>query len=302
MGRLDRSALEEPLTDSSEVPLFARGLSKRYPRRDGYALSDVNLRLPSGRLIALVGPNGAGKTTLMRCWLGFERPTSGAVAVLGVDPWSSRRQSVVLLAHVPQEPSFYASLTVEDHLRYAAMLRPTFNVADARRVLDELGISRNVPARALSGGQRVQLGLAIAIASRARVMILDEPLAHLDPLARRDMLRLIAGRARSEGVSVLVSSHLVSDLEGVFHHIVVMGNGRVLLDDSTQSATESFVVVEAGDGGRESLDGIGRFVARDGTLLTLEPVATRPAGARSASLEDVVLGHLARARADAAVK
>jgi ABC-2 type transport system ATP-binding protein len=188
----------------------------------------ADVAIPTGCLSALVGPNGAGKTTLMRAWLGFERPSRGRVMVLGHDPVGQRGAVIAACAHVSQEVALYRSLSAREHFAYAKVLRPSFDVRAALAVLERADVRPDAPARALSGGQRLQLALALAVGARAPVLLLDEPLANLDPLARRDVVVQLAGYAGAVGACVLVSTHLVSDLEGGFGHVVVMSEGRVV--------------------------------------------------------------------------
>lgn len=280
--------------------LTASGVWHRYSRRGSWALADADVAIPSGCLTALVGPNGAGKTTLMRCWLGFERPTRGEVSVLGHDPAKHRTQAVTALGHVAQDPAFYGSLTCRDHIAFACLQRPGYDPRPSERVLGAAGVRLDAPARTLSGGQRVQLGLALAAGTRARALILDEPLANLDPLARREAMVWLAGLARDEDACVLVSSHLVSDLEGTFERIVIMGNGRVLLSASVDDAIGRFFVRSVGPDGPPGPAEVGRYRGRDGDLRALVDSSADPGVPdRATTLEDVVLGLLASAKATA---
>ncbi|MEO7667336.1 MAG: ABC transporter ATP-binding protein, partial [Dehalococcoidia bacterium] len=164
--------------------LETHDLAKRYGRRT-WALTGIDLAIPQGGITALVGPNAAGKSTLIKTWVGFERPTRGSVAVAGIDPWKDRSAALAHVGYIPQSPALYDALSVDDHLDLAVQLRPGFDRAYARRRLDELGIPGNQGARSLSGGQQAQVALALALGTRAKILLLDEPLASLDPLARR---------------------------------------------------------------------------------------------------------------------
>ena len=179
----------------ADAVLEARGLAKRY-RRGVWALTGIDLDIPAGGITALVGPNAAGKSTLIKTWVGFERPTRGSVAVMGVDPWRDRSGALAHLGYVPQSPALYDGLSVDDHLDLAVQLRPGFDRASARKRLDDLGIPAGRGAGTLSGGQQAQVALALALGTRARILLLDEPLASLDPLARREFLHVVTDAVR----------------------------------------------------------------------------------------------------------
>jgi ABC-2 type transport system ATP-binding protein len=206
--------------------LEADGLGKRYGRRP--ALSDCTLQIPQGRVVGLVGPNGAGKTTLLQLAVGMLQPTSGSITVLGGQPGSGPGQ-LAKVGFVAQETPTYAYLTVEDHLRLGAHLNPRWNMAAARNRVDALGLDPEQKAGKLSGGQRAQLALTMAIAKQPELLILDEPVASLDPLARRDFLGTLMEFTAEYGASVILSSHLVADLERVCDYLIVLAQSRVLL-------------------------------------------------------------------------
>jgi ABC-2 type transport system ATP-binding protein len=202
----------------------AVGLTKRYGRRR--ALSDCTLTLPAGRVIGLVGPNGAGKTTLLHLACGLLRPTSGTVTVLGAPPATGPEQ-LARIGFVAQDTPTYPGLSIEDHLRLGAHLNPRWDNALAERRVGSLGLDPGQRAGKLSGGQRAQLALTLAIAKRPDLLILDEPVASLDPLARRDFLRALMEFVAEQGASVVLSSHLVTDLERVCDYLVVLAASRV---------------------------------------------------------------------------
>ena len=206
------------MTDGFE----AHGLGKRYRRRQ-WALRDVDVSVPAGSITALVGPNGAGKSTLIKAGIGFERPTAGRVFVDGVDPWKERGRAIRRVGYVPQSPSLYRELTVDDHVRLAATLRRGFDVDLARRRLDQLAIPLTSRADELSGGQQAQVGLALALGTRAPVLLLDEPLASLDPLARREFLHVLVDAVRADGATALLSSHVITDIEQACDRLLVLG-------------------------------------------------------------------------------
>jgi ABC-2 type transport system ATP-binding protein len=252
---------------------------------------DVSFALPEGSITALVGPNGAGKSTLIRACIGFESPDEGRVLVRDVDPRRDRVRAVMSVGYVPQAASLYRSLSIDDHLTMAVAARPTFDVAVARERLLALGLTPDRTVGELSGGEQAQVSLALALGSRAPVLLLDEPLASLDPLARRDFLTTLTDDVRSRGATALLSSHIVTDVEQACDRIVLLASGRLLLDASVADVLERFDCVPATDPKRDRA--IGTFAGPDGQSISLVP--SEPGG-RRASLEEVVLGHLAAGR------
>jgi ABC-2 type transport system ATP-binding protein len=223
-----------------------RGLTKRYRRVT--ALSDATIIVPEGRISALVGPNGAGKTTLLRLLAGLARPTSGEVAVLGRSPG----QDPAFLADVgflAQEIPLYRRLSGADHISIGAHLNPRWDGASVRNRLANLGISLKQKAGTLSGGQRAQLALALTLAKRPRLLLLDEPVAALDPLARRQFLAQLAEAVAGGDLTVVLSSHLIADLERTCDHLILLAASRVQLcgDIDTLLAEHQVLVGPAKD-------------------------------------------------------
>ena len=204
--------------------LDASGLGKRYRQR--WALSDCTLQIPEGRVAGLVGPNGAGKTTLLHLAVGLLAPTTGTITVLGGEPASGPGQ-LAKVGFVAQDTPVYAGLSVADHLRLGAHLNPAWDAAYAERRIGRIGLDPAQRAGKLSGGQRAQLALTLAIAKRPRLLILDEPVASLDPLARREFLQDLMEAVAEQEISVVLSSHLVADLERVCDYLVVLAASRV---------------------------------------------------------------------------
>jgi ABC-2 type transport system ATP-binding protein len=277
--------------------LETHDLAKRYGRRT-WALTGIDLAIPQGGITALVGPNAAGKSTLIKTWVGFERPTRGGVTVGGIDPWKDRSEVLGLVGYIPQSPSLYDGLSVDDHLDLAVLLRPDFDRAYARRRLDELGIPGNQGAKSLSGGQQAQVALALALGTRAKILLLDEPLASLDPLARREFLHVLTDAVRTDGATALLSSHIVTDVEQACDRLVVLGVGRILLHETVADALATHWMANDGAASSEGT-AIGSFGGPGGERLTLLRVESPSAGPnlRPASLEEVVLGYLASGRA-----
>jgi ABC-2 type transport system ATP-binding protein len=191
-------------------------------------LSDCTLDVPAGRVVGLVGPNGAGKSTLLNLAVGMLTPTSGTIEVLGGPPAAGPAQ-LAKVGFVAQDTPTYAGLSIEDHLRLGARLNPGWDGALARRRIERLGLDPAQRAGKLSGGQRAQLALTLGVAKRPELLILDEPVASLDPLARREFLQDLMEAVAEHDLSVVLSSHLVSDLERVCDHLIVLVDSRVQL-------------------------------------------------------------------------
>jgi ABC-2 type transport system ATP-binding protein len=206
--------------------ILTQGLGKRYGSRD--ALSDCTLDIPAGRVVGLVGPNGAGKSTLLNLAVGMLQPTAGTIEVLGGRPAESPAQ-LAKVGFVAQDTPTYGGLSVADHLRFGAQLNPGWDGELARRRIERLGLDFKQKARKLSGGQRAQLALTLGIAKRPELLILDEPVASLDPLARREFLQDLMEAVAEHELSVVLSSHLVSDLERTCDYLVVLVDSRVQL-------------------------------------------------------------------------
>ena len=206
--------------------LRADGLGKRYGSL--WALRDCTLDVPVGRVVGLVGPNGAGKTTLLNLAVGMLAPTEGTIEVLGDRPAAGPAQ-LAKVGFVAQDSPTYAGLSVEDHLRLGAHLNPGWDDAMARGRIRRLGLDLARRAGKLSGGQRAQLALTMGVAKRPELLVLDEPVASLDPLARREFLQDLMAAVAEHELSVVLSSHLVSDLERVCDHVIVMVDSRVRL-------------------------------------------------------------------------
>ena len=204
--------------------LEASGLGKQYRRR--WALSDCTLSIPAGHVVGLVGPNGAGKTTLLHLAVGLLAPTTGTIEVLGDQPADSQAQ-LARVGFVAQDTPTYSSLTVADHLRLGAHLNPGWDAKLARSRIEQLDLDPAQRAGKLSGGQRAQLALTLAVAKRPELLILDEPVASLDPLARREFLQSLMEFTAEHEASVVLSSHLVADLERVCDYLIVLAAARV---------------------------------------------------------------------------
>jgi ABC-2 type transport system ATP-binding protein len=197
------------------------GLGKRY--RGKQALTECTLSVPAGAITGLVGPNGAGKSTLLNLVTGMLSPSAGSIQVLGAAPGTQ----LAKVGFVAQDTPVYASLSIADHLRLGQHLNPAWDQAYAEDRIARLSLDVKQKAGRLSGGQRAQLALTMAIAKRPRLLILDEPVAALDPLARRGFMDDLADVARNTAMSVVLSSHLISDLERSCDWLIILTGGRV---------------------------------------------------------------------------
>jgi ABC-2 type transport system ATP-binding protein len=286
--------------------LQARGLGKRYRRR--WALSDCTLEIPSGRIAGLVGPNGAGKTTLLNLATGMLAPTSGAIEVVGGQPASTPAQ-LARVGFVAQDTPAYAGLSVADHLRLGAHLNPGWDAALAQQRIDRLGLDPRQRAGKLSGGQRAQLALTLAIAKRPELLLLDEPVASLDPLGRREFLQDLMAAVAEHEISVVLSSHLVADLERVCDYIVVLVASRVRLAGEVDEllATHHLLTGPRRDpatlpAGQEVIQ--ASHTDRQSTLLvrSAAPVEDPAWTVCQVSLEDLVLAYMSQATRYAPVR
>jgi ABC-2 type transport system ATP-binding protein len=205
--------------------LETSGLGRKYGRH--WALRDCTLAIPAGRVVGLVGPNGAGKSTLLHLAVGLLTPTSGTIRVFGQRPGAPAQLSRT--GFVAQDTPIYARLSVADHLRAAAWLNAAWDSELAERRIGQLGLDPRQRAGLLSGGQRAQLALTLAIAKRPELLILDEPVATLDPLARREFLQSLMEVVAGGDMTVVLSSHLIADLERTCDYLVILASSQVQL-------------------------------------------------------------------------
>ena len=282
--------------------IAAGGLGKQYKR--AWALRDCTLAIPEGHVVGLVGPNGAGKTTLLRLATGMLTPTRGTITVLGQRPAAGPAQ-LARVGFVAQDTAVYARLTVADHLRLGAWLNPGWDDNLARQRIRRLALDPKQRAGSLSGGERAQLALTLAMAKRPEVLILDEPVASLDPLARREFLQGLMEAVAEQRLSIVLSSHLVADLERVCDYLVVLVASKVRVAGEVSDLLASHhrlsgprrssgtlpagqeVITESHTDKQSSL-----LVRTDGPLLdpawTVKPV----------SMEDLVLAYMSQAGDD----
>jgi ABC-2 type transport system ATP-binding protein len=212
----------------SRPAIETTNLGKRYGKKQ-WALQECSLTIPSGTVTALVGPNGAGKSTLMHMAVGLSNPSAGQIAIFGKSPETEIRDVLARIGFVAQDHPLYRRFSVADMLTFGRKLNQAWDDDFARTRLQRLGIPLDLPTGKLSGGQQAQVALVLALAKRPELIILDEPLAPLDPLARREFLQTLMEEVAASGLTVLLSSHNLAELERVCDHLVLLVGGRVQL-------------------------------------------------------------------------
>ncbi len=277
----------------------AQGLGKRYGST--WALSDCSLAIPEGKVVGLVGPNGAGKSTLLQLAVGLLRPDAGSIIVMGGLPGTSADQ-LARVGFVAQDTPTYAGLSIRDHLWFGAQMNPTWDQALADARIAALGLDPRQKAAKLSGGQKAQLALTLAVAKRPELLLLDEPVAALDPLARREFLQGLMEVVADQHASVVLSSHLVSDLERVCDYLVVLVDSRVRVAGDLDELAATHYRLSGPRHERGSLPSdlevIGEsHTDKQSTLVvrTDGPILDPSWTVEQLDLEDLVLAHMTRA-------
>jgi ABC-2 type transport system ATP-binding protein len=277
----------------------ANGLGKRYGHK--WALSQCTLAIPAGKIVGLVGPNGAGKTTLLQLSVGLLRPSAGSISVLGGEPGATPAQ----LAHVgfvAQDTPIYAGFSVADHLRFGRWMNPSWDARLAEARIERLGLDPRQKAGKLSGGQRAQLALTLAVAKRPELLVLDEPVASLDPLARREFLQSLIEVVVDCGASVVLSSHLVADLERVCDYLVVIVGSHVQIAGEIDKLLASHHRLSGPRHQRGALPADQSVIEESHTdvqstlvVRTDQPVLDATWSVDQLGLEDLVLSYMTRA-------
>ncbi len=229
--------------DGGAPAVECRGLTKHYWRGD--ALVDCSFSVPEGRLAALVGPNGAGKSTFLRIAAGLTRPTSGDIEVLG-EPIVSGRTVATHVGYVDQVRPLYRRLRVDEHLRMAAAMNDVWDQAMAVRLLSQLEVPLRARVGRLSVGQQAKVAVTLCLATRPRLMLLDEPLASLDPVARTMLMRALLAEVSEMGTTVVLSSHVISDLDPVCDYLIILRDGQAVLSEPMDDVRAGHHLVVAG--------------------------------------------------------
>ena len=276
--------------------LQAHGLGKRYGRR--WALTDCDLEVPAGHVVGLVGPNGAGKTTLLNLSVGMLTPTAGSVVVL--DAPAGTQQGRV--GYVAQDTPTYSRLSVADHLKLGAKLNPGWDDSLAQQRIQHLRLDPKQRAGKLSGGQRAQLALTLGLAKRPELLILDEPVSSLDPLARREFLQDLMEAVAEQELSVVLSSHLVSDIERSCDYLIVLVESRVQVSGEIDTLLATHFRLtgprrDAKDLPRDQHVVTESHTDRQSTFLirTEQPILDPAWNVSQLTLEDLVLAYMGRA-------
>ncbi|MEW2274771.1 ABC transporter ATP-binding protein [Streptomyces griseofuscus] len=275
---------------SSDTALRADALGKRFGRRGRWALRDCAFHLPTGRVCAVVGPNGAGKTTLLALAAGLTGPTEGALTVLGTTAAQARPR----VGYVAQDKPLYPQLTVAETLRMGADLNPgRWDAELAGHIVKELDATARV--RTLSGGQRTRVALALALGKRPELLLLDEPMADLDPLARHELMGTLMGQAAMHGTTIVLSSHVIAELEDSCDHLLLVAGGQVRLAGEIDELLGAHLRVS----GAASADLAPHTVIESRVTGRQLTALIRPAGpladnwrTAAPSLEELVLAHL----------
>ncbi len=277
----------------------AQGLGKRYRRL--WALADCTLSVPAGHVVGLVGPNGAGKTTLLSLATGMLTPTAGTIEVLGSRPAAGPGQ-LARVGYLAQDAPVYTDLTVADHLKLGARLNPGWDAGLAADRIERLDLDPRQKAGTLSGGQRAQLALTLAVAKRPELLILDEPVASLDPLARREFLQDLMEATADQGLSVVLSSHLVGDLERVCDYLIVLVGSRVRVAGPMEDLLATHHLLSGPRRDPGSLPGGMQVISASHTdvqttllVRTSGPVLDPAWTVSEVTLEDLVLAYMSQA-------
>ncbi len=277
-----------------------KGLGKRYGRK--WALRDCALTIPEGKVVGLVGPNGAGKTTLLHLAVGLLAPTSGSITVLGGHPGNGPAQ-LERVGFVAQDTPTYAGLSVAKHLRMGAYLNRHWDSELAESRIGQLGLDPRQKAGSLSGGERAQLALTLAVARRPELLLLDEPVASLDPLARREFLQSLMEIVAKDDVSVMLSSHLIADLERVCDYLVILMASHVLLSGEVTELLASHWRLTGPRRDPGSLPSDQEVIEESHTdkqsmflVRTDQPVRNPAWNVKPVTLEDLVLAYLSNPR------
>ncbi|MFC7882846.1 ATP-binding cassette domain-containing protein [Streptomyces sp. NPDC057376] len=275
--------------------LHATDLGFRYRARGDWALRDCGFTVPRGRITALVGRNGAGKSTLLHLAGGLLRPTHGEIRALGAAPDSAPARTRVAL--LTQDKPLYPRFTVADTLRMGGKLNAVWDRTVAERVVGEGGIPLTARVGELSPGRRTRVALALALGKRPELLLLDEPLADLDPVVREEIMAILMAEAAEREVSIVLSSHVLPDLEQTCDRVLLLRAGRVALDEDTDALREGHALVT---GHADEAPGLRRHeVVRQRTHGRQLTALIRPRGplggdwhVERPGLEEILLGHL----------
>lgn len=277
---------------AASAAVEAVGLGKKYGRIGKWAVRDCTFRLPQGRICALVGPNGAGKSTLLGQLAGLVRPTEGELRVMGKAAGTAREH----IAFLAQEKPLYPHFSVEDTLRMGQELNPArWDAARARRIVDDGSLDLSTKVRELSGGQRTRVALALCLGKQPDLLLLDEPMADLDPLARHQLMGNLLAEAGESGTTVVISSHILAELEGSCDYLLLMENGRVRLGGESDELLSAHALLSGpvAELGPDTTVVESKVTGRHMTaLVRREGMATGDWEVIEPTLEELLLAHM----------
>jgi ABC-2 type transport system ATP-binding protein len=281
------------------IPLASNKLGKRYGKY--WALRNATVPIPNGSVTALIGPNGAGKSTFLRLAVGLATPTEGSVEIFGQDPRKEAETVLPRIGFVAQEQPLYPRLTVAEMCEVAAHMNRSWDRALAIARLNNLGIDLKQKSGSLSGGQQAQVALVLALAKHPELILLDEPTASLDPLARREFLQVLMEAVAADGTTVLLSSHNVPDLERVCDHLVILARGEVRVAEDLETFLQTHRLLVGPRASATELNRVGQIVQasntdRQTTLLVRANGHLYDScwDVREVGFEELVLGYLAK--------
>jgi len=283
-----------------EAAIQTKGLGKRYG--SFWALENCSISVPEGSVSALVGPNGAGKSTLLKLLVGLSSASTGEGEVLGKTP-AQHENFLSDIGYLAQEIPLYKSLDAADHIKMGAHLNKRFDKAFIRKRLSDIDIPLDRSVSKLSGGQRAQVALALALAKKPKLLLLDEPVAALDPLARHDFLSSLAQAVADGGLTVVMSSHLLADLERVSDHVIVLAAGKTQLCDDIDTVLKEHKLVVGPKQNKLPEDGFSiiheTHTAKQSTLLVrVDDKKKLPAGwqQHEPNIEEIILAYMGQAK------
>ncbi|MDI6710713.1 MAG: ATP-binding cassette domain-containing protein [Thermoanaerobacterales bacterium] len=278
------------------------GVTKRYP---GFALRDVDLELPPGRIMGLVGPNGAGKSTLIKIVLNLVRPDAGRVTVFGLDHREREPAVKSLVGYVPEENRLYEDLSGAWLARFVSRYYPAWDDRLFARLTAGFKVPVEKKVRELSKGNRMKLSVALALAHRPRLVLLDEPTSGVDPVTRHELMEELLEVIMDEERAVLFSSHITEDIEKVADTVTFLVDGRIALTGEKDAVTESWKRLAfrpADAAGAEAARGLFPYVViRDGevtavtgsftpeVLAAARELAAGPVRVQPMGLEEILL-------------
>ena len=283
------------------VALESSALTKRY--RNVVALDACEVAVPSGRVVGLVGPNGAGKTTLLHLAVGLLEPTSGTIEVFGASPTTDPADVLARVGFLGQDRPLYGAFTVAETMELGRHLNPTWDRAFTAERLQRIGIPLDRKVKTLSGGQRAQVALTLALGKRPELILLDEPVSNLDPVARLEFLQELMSAVAQAGSTVVLSSHVIADVERVCDHLVILSGGKVRLAGDIDTLVQQHALVVGPRRDAAAADAAAIEVSHADRQTTALIHTARPeephvcadgSYVRPATLEEIVLAYLRR--------